>query len=128
MSLTLPNLPMSAWAAIAGGLFAVGGGVAWYIRTRKTPEELERRRRLGINARGRIAEGCLMEFMDNQGRRLLLYEYSVAQVTYNAAQDVSTLRETIQLDGICDGLPARIKYDPQNPSDSIVVCEDWSGL
>jgi len=63
---------------------------------------------------------------------VLVYEYSVSQVTYNAAQDISTIAETVsqtvQVDGICDGLPARVKYDPQNPSDSIVVCEKWSGV
>jgi hypothetical protein len=69
-----------------------------------------------------------MEFVDREGQRLLVYEYSVAKVTYNAAQDISTILETVRVDGICDGLPARIKYDPQNPSDSIVVCEKWSGL
>ena len=57
----------------------------------------------------------------------MLYEYSVSQVTYNAGQDLSTLPD-IRLEPPCEGLPARVKYDPQNPSDSIVVCEKWSGL
>jgi hypothetical protein len=117
-----------AWVAIAGVALAAGGGAIWYARTRKSPEERERLRRLGINARGRITEGSLMEFVDREGQRLVVYEYSVAKVTYNAAQDISAILETVQVDGICDGLPARIKYDPQNPSDSIVVCEKWSGL
>ena len=26
------------------------------------------------------------------------------------------------------GQPASIKYDPANPSDSIIVADDWSGL
>lgn len=122
------NLTPQAWAAIAGVALAAGGGAIWYAKTRKTPQERERLRRMEINARGRIAEGSLMEFVDREGQRLLLYEYSVAKVTYNAAQDVSTIPETVRVDGICDGLPARVKYDPQNPSDSIVVCEKWSGL
>ena len=66
--------------------------------------------------------------MDREGRRLLVYEYSVARVTYNAAQDISALGEAVRVSELCDGLPARIKYDPQNPGDSIVVCEKWSGL
>jgi len=122
------NIAPQAWAAMAGFALAAAGGAIWYARTRKSPEERERLRRLQINARGRIAEGSLMEFLDREGQTLLVYEYSVAKVTYNAAQDISTILETIRVDGICDGLPARVKYDPQNPSDSIVVCEKWSGL
>lgn len=122
------NIAPQAWAAMAGFALAAAGGAIWYARTRKSPEERERLRRLQINARGRIAEGSLMEFLDREGQTLLVYEYSVAKVTYNAAQDISTILETVRVDGICDGLPARVKYDPQNPSDSIVVCEKWSGL
>jgi hypothetical protein len=123
-----PSVTPQAWAAIAAVAVAAAGGAIWYARTRKSPEERERLRRMLINSRGRIAEGSLMEFVDREGQRLLVYEYSVAKVTYNAAQDISTILETVRVDGICDGLPARIKYDPQNPSDSIVVCEKWSGL
>ena len=110
-------------AMMAAGLAA--GVVAW--KRRKTPEERERDRRLKINARGRIAEGELLQLNSGGGRRVVLYEYSVAQVTYNAAQDISTLPQ-VRLVPPCEGLPARIKYDPQDPSNSIVVCEKWSGL
>jgi hypothetical protein len=113
---------------LAGVAILIVAGVLWYVRSRKTPEERERLRRLGINARGRITDGFLVEMMDREGRQVLEYEYSVAQVGYHAAQDISTRAAPEELERVCEGLPARIKYDPQNPGDSIVVCEDWSGL
>jgi hypothetical protein len=66
--------------------------------------------------------------MDREGRQILVYEYSVAQVSYHTAQDISKLASPEELERVCEGLPVRVKYDPQNPGDSIVVCEDWSGL
>ena len=117
------------WLLGAGGVTTLTAGGIWlYLRTRKSPEERERLRRMQINQRGRIADGNLVEIMDHDGRHLLVYEYSVAQVTYNAAQDISALAENMRLSDLCDGLPARVKYDPHNPGDSIVVCEQWSGL
>jgi hypothetical protein len=104
---------------------ALAGVVAW--KRRKTPEQRERERRLLLASRGRIAEGTILGLRKHETGRVVLYEYSVSQVTYNAGQDLSTLPE-VRLEPPCEGLPARVKYDPQNPSDSIVVCEKWSGL
>jgi len=110
-------------AALACGV--VAGMVAW--KRRKTPEERERERRLLLASRGRIAEGTILGLRKHEHGRVVLYEYSVSQVTYNAGQDLSTLPE-VRLEPPCEGLPTRVKYDPQNPSDSIVACEKWSGL
>lgn len=114
---------------LGGALVAVGALlIGLSRRRRKSPHEIERERRLQINATGRIAEGSLVQVVQSGGGRLLCYQYTVAGVTYNAAQDISALRHIVRLDGTCEGVPARVKYDPQNPSDSIVVCEAWSGL
>jgi hypothetical protein len=32
------------------------------------------------------------------------------------------------MERIITGLPASIKYDPSNPSNSILIADDWSGL
>ena len=108
-----------AAAALVGGLAR---------RRRKSPEEKESERRLQLHARGRLTEGSLARLIEGDGARLLCYQYAVAGVTYQAVQDISALRHGARLDGVCEGLPARIKYDPQNPSDSIVVGELWNGL
>jgi len=52
----------------------------------------------------------------------------VAGVTYEASQDVTHLRQFIDLYSCRLGLPASVKYDPHNPGDSIVISETWSGL
>ena len=113
---------------LAGVVILLVAGIAGYLGSRKTPEERERLRRQGINARGRLTDGFLVEMMQREGRHILVYEYSVAQVSYHTAQDVSKLAGPEELERVCEGLPARVKYDPLNPGDSIVVCEDWSGL
>ena len=59
---------------------------------------------------------------------LLVYNYDVAGVTYEASQDVTHLRQFIDLYSCRLGLPASVKYDPHNPGDSIVISETWSGL
>ena len=43
-------------------------------------------------------------------------------------QDVTRLRQFIDLYSCRLGLPASVKYDPHNPGDSIVISESWSGL
>ena len=59
---------------------------------------------------------------------LLVYSYDVAGVTYEASQDVTHLRQFIDLYSCRLGLPASVRYDPHNPGDSIVISETWSGL
>ena len=59
---------------------------------------------------------------------LLVYNYDVAGVTYEASQDVTHLRQFIDLYSCRLGLPASVRYDPHNPGDSIVISETWSGL
>jgi hypothetical protein len=59
---------------------------------------------------------------------LVIYTYDVSGVTYEASQDVTNLRHVVDLHACRIGLPASVKYDPQNPGNSIVVGEGWTGL
>ncbi|MBV9608080.1 MAG: hypothetical protein JO187_00860 [Acidobacteria bacterium] len=101
-------------------------------RNRKTPEQRERERRERINTYGRITDGNVLDVQEpgaNDGQmQLIIYQYDVAGVTYEASQDITTLRQYIDLHSCRLGLPASIKYDPHNPGDSIVVAEGWTGL
>jgi hypothetical protein len=58
----------------------------------------------------------------------IFYTYAVNGVEYSATQDVSTILE--HLPGTITALAgaATVKYIPRNPANSIVVCEEWSGL
>ena len=57
---------------------------------------------------------------------IIVYNYRIAGVTYECAQDVTTLAEYVH--GIRTDLPIQVRYAPHNPANSIIVAESWSGL
>lgn len=102
-------------------------------RRRKTPEQRERERRMRISEIGRITDGTVIDVnelaVNGSGElQLLVYQYDVAGVSYEASQDVTTLRHRVDLHSCRAGLMTSIKYDPANPGNSIVIAENWSGL
>lgn len=139
-------------------VLALGGGsilaiflvVYAFLRPNVDPEEAERKRRLHLNHIGRIAEGQVVELNehpatpvehrrgllgsrsrplpDSRPRYLVSYSYSISGVTYHTAQDVTGLESQVRFDRLMAGQQASVKYDPSNPSDSILVADDWSGL
>jgi hypothetical protein len=111
--------------AVVGGVMARG--------RRKTPEQRERERRMRISEMGRITDGTVIDVnelaVNGSGEiQLLVYQYDVAGVSYEASQDVTTLRHRVDLHSCRAGLMTSIKYDPANPGNSIVIAENWSGL
>jgi hypothetical protein len=64
----------------------------------------------------------------NGAQKLLYYTYSISGVTYETAQDVTGLEEQAHLKRIAVGQAASVKYDPSNPSNSILLANDWSGI
>jgi len=118
--------------AIAGvGLLF--GANAWARSRRKTPDQRERERRMRISEMGRITDGTVIDVnemqMNGSGElQLLIYHYDVAGVSYEASQDVSSLRHMVDLHSCRAGLMTSIKYDPGNPGNSIVIAENWTGL
>lgn len=129
MSSTLRLLPVLAIGAAGLSLAAA----AWARRHRKTPEQLEQERRLRISTSGRITDGTVIDVSEMQLNgmdelQLIIYQYDVAGVSYEASQDVTKLRHKVDLHSCRIGLPASIKYDPTNPGNSIVIAEDWTGL
>ena len=114
-------------ALVVGGVAIAFLAIAIYIvlRIRRKPKDKEQRRRLDVNANGRLGDATILEISGDA----IYYEYSVRGVTYTASQDISKLRELIP----CDpqrliGRPASLKYSSQNPANSILLCEEWSGL
>jgi len=99
-------------------------GVYLLARFRKNPKDKEKRRRLSVNLYGRLGDATITEVQEN----FVYYEYSVRGVLYTASQDISQLREHIPTD------PERLiglvgmKYSTNNPANSIILCEEWSGL
>ena len=139
-------------------LLTIGGGclaalaliVFAFARPAADPEAEERERRLHLNLIGRIAEGQVVELAqhpappaeerrgllgkrarplpDGGPRSLVSYSYSISGVTYHTAQDITGLEGQVRAERLVTGYPTSVKYDPSNPSDSIVVADDWSGL
>jgi hypothetical protein len=136
---------------MAGAAIAAVAMIAYaFFRPAVNPEEEERKRRLHLNQIGRIAEGQIVELVerpsetkkarkrlfrsrarplrDARPRHLVSYSYLISGVTYQTAQDITGLESQIRLERVVAGQPASIKYDAANPSDSILVADDWSGL
>jgi len=104
-------------------LLAVIGVRAWR-RSRISPDEKERRRRMVLLATGKMGDANLLDVHDN----LLVYSYAVRGVEYTASQDISRLREFLPAGLTSIAGPVVVKYDARNPANSIVVAEEWSGL
>jgi hypothetical protein len=137
--------------AIVIGTASVAG-IAAYVFTRRKPtaEEIERERRDVLARSGRITDGTIMDTMITEARmeakspsynasgvsaqgddaiptpQIIVYNYRIAGVTYECAQDVTGLADHVH--GIRTDLPIQVRYSPRNPANSIVVAESWSGL
>jgi hypothetical protein len=142
------------WAPLAGmAVVALVVLVFWLRRKPADTPDAERERCAYLNRVGRIVEGQIIEITDhkpaepdaatgrvfqkrpdagathgNGTRKLLYYSYSISGVTYETAQDVTGLEERAHLSRVAAGQTASVKYDPANPSNSILVADDWSGL
>jgi len=116
------GLQIGAGVALAA---AVAGLARWLARRRRlTPEKREQRRRLAVNASGRLCDAMITEV----AATVFFYTYSVRGVQYAASQDAGSLAELLppapeRLIGA-----AGVKYSTGNPANSILICEEWSGL
>ena len=89
-----------------------------------SPEDAERKRRLAVNAAGKRSR-CEIVSFDGKS---IFYTYSVAGITYGATQDVSGIPVRLPVNEEKILGQGSVKYDPRNAANSIVLCEDWSGL
>ena len=124
------------------GVLAVAGlclgGVAAYalLRRRPSPDEQERERREMLVRQGRIIDATVIDISDlnaeesgrPHGMQLILYKYEIAGVVYECSQDVTMLRHLVDIYKCRLGFPASVRYDPHNPTNSLIVAEGWSGL
>ncbi len=118
---------MSGWHVALGGVAALGAAayLAWRrLRSAPTAEQKEQRRRLTVEARGRISNATLVEVRGN----LVNYRYQVGGVEYVASQDLSALAGLLPADLAGLSGHATVKYLPENPANSIVASERWCGL
>ena len=143
------------WLPLAGiAVLALVALIFWLRRPPKNPSDVERDRRAYLNRVGRIVEGQILEIGElaasesappdaqpcglfqkrpaisssNGVQKLLHYTYSISGVTYETAQDITGLDLRAHLSRLAAGQTASVKYDPSNPSNSILLADDWSGL
>lgn len=111
------------WFVVAG-IVAVALVALWWWRSRSLPsEEMERRRRLAINGKNRVIEG----FVTDADEAYVQFRYDLCGIEYFASQEIGALRKYMPSSPeLCIG-PVGVKFDPANPANSIVVCEEWSG-
>ena len=60
--------------------------------------------------------------------QLILYQYEIAGVVYECSQDVTLMKECVDIYKCRLGFPASVRYDTHRPENSIIVAENWSGL
>jgi hypothetical protein len=144
-------LPVAGLAALL-----IGSVVMWIRKRPSGRPDVEHERRAYVNRIGRIVEGQVLDVVDHTkpsgdgaasrekeraplfakrvkvhsdaAQVLLYYCYSISGVTYETAQDVTGLEERLLLTRVAAGQVASVKYDPSNPSNSILLADDWSGL
>jgi len=117
------------------GVTSLAGTLAWFwfkLLRKRDPAEIERLRRLEVNRRGRISAGRILDFVESKAEaspaRLLVYQYEVAGVTYEAAQDITRLPRIAAVAAYMPGQTISVKFDPKLPTNSIIACEEWSGI
>jgi hypothetical protein len=125
--------PSSVYALLAVGLGAACAAYLIVGRKKKSSAEIERERRDWLNQIGRITDGTVIDVQEivpngHPAATMLIFQYDVGGVSYEASQDVTHLRQWINLHSCRLGLPTSVRYDPHNPGNSIVVSEKWMGL
>jgi hypothetical protein len=125
-------IPLGTFTTVLGAFGLAVAGYALFRRKPASADELERKRRIWLTEIGRITDGTVIDVQElTAGVRLatmLIYQYDVAGVSYEASQDVTYLRQWINLHSCRLGVPTSVKYDPHNPGNSMVVSEGWIGL
>jgi len=126
-------IPFHLYGLILAGSGAVLAAYLLLRRKSKSADDLERERREWLDRVGRITDGTVIDVQEtpaseHKALTLLIYQYDVAGVSYEASQDVTYLRQRTNLHSCRLGVPTSVRYDPQNPGNSMVVSERWLGL
>jgi len=112
--------------AILGALavLLIVAGIWLFLNSRQTAAERERRRRVTVNRTGRMGDATIIDVRDC----ILFYSYEVRGVEYTTSQDASEFKDLLPAETANLIGPSAIKYSSKNPANSILICEEWSGL
>jgi hypothetical protein len=121
------SFPAAAPLVFLAGVLVVSaaGWRAWlWLRRLRDPAKRERKRRLAVNLYGRMGEAMIHDIRDG----VAYYSYEIRGVAYAASQDLTALGALLPEDPSAAIGHCGMKFDPRNPANSIVLCENWSGL
>jgi len=118
-----PGTKLILLGAVGAGTIGFGARLALRMM-RANPEKRERKRRLELHRHGRLGDALITEATD----AMLYYSYSVRGVQYEASQDLNGLRHLLPTEPERLIGPASLKYSSKNPGNSILICEEWSGM
>ena len=151
-------ISLRLYTVVLGTIGLAFAGFALLRRKPRNAEDVEHERRIWLNSVGRITDGTVIDVQEivtavNRSATMLIYQYDVAGVSYEASQDVTYLRDQDRARGnlvetlshelrtpltsirgslgllSCRlGLPTSVKYDARNPGNSMVIAEGWMGL
>jgi hypothetical protein len=133
LGFALPIISLRLYTLVLGMIGLAVVSYALLRRRPKTADHVELERRTWLNTVGRITDGTVIDVQEittkvNRPATMLIYQYDVAGVSYEASQDVTYLRQWINLHSCRLGLPTSVKYDSRNPGNSMVIAEGWMGL
>jgi hypothetical protein len=132
MSISLRESQILA-GIVATGLVVAGVGYAM-LRKKPSEEQLEMLRRNLLVREGRIVDGTVLDIHELPSPvpgallQYVIYKYEIAGVVYECSQDVTPLAEVIDIHKLRLGFPCSVRYQPNNPQNSILVAENWSGI
>ncbi len=95
-----------------------------FVRYRIDPTMKEKTRRAVLHRTGRVAEGMILDLDDVS----IYYHYTVNGVPYSTAQNFSAIEICLPENRNLVIGEVSVKYASNNPANSIVVCEQWSGF
>ena len=92
--------------------------MGWFRRKKEDPEIA---RRTVLLRSGRIGEATILGLdVDDDGREILAYCYTVAGVDYETVQHLDE-EQLSRRDHYMVGSRAALRYDPRRPANSLVV-------
>jgi len=123
-------------ALVVIGVVAILAALLLILQRKPNPDAVEARRRALLVRSGRLVDGVVIDLYEQPphtnapGRTQLLvvYHYEIAGVNYECSQEVGLLAVAKEQNLLQSGLLCTVRYLPNNPHNSIVVAENWTGL
>ena len=116
------SVQAAAVCVIAGAVVSLLGMLV-YNRFRR-PKDPEAYRRHLLEKHGRLVEGMVFDVRES----IVFYSWTWRGVQYDSSQDVTAIAHLLPEERNMLIGPAAVRFHPRDPSNSIVVSENWNGF